>query len=1028
MNDLFKDAIAKGIDPALIRAAAAEAGVDLTDEDLPEIPLDQAIEMEGAQKLDLLAKAAEMGLPQELIDAAAEEMGMDVYRAKLELDQERANAEQAQAAYNLEAAEDTVGENLLESVAQAGQEVGNAISFIPDTITGAANRAFGTEIPTVNEGLESIGAPFRIGGDEQYVEEPFARESAKASGVAGLFGLAGAPVAGRNLGKAGATGVMAEFLGLGTGDDIALQGTALIERMGAEQAADLAKLSPEARVAQLSEIDLNNSFQVSTVAQREADEFVYNENLRQMDALMAHEADVMAFNDKWAKAADSLKEAQATLRAKGATADEIKKAKAKERAATERLQTLEAEGLEKLKNAPKAGRSLDEGVHNAASNGLADRYGISFSDASRAIIRSGGVEKRASFKALDDAVAKNVDDLYDGTADVVRFGEKLIRPATALMRDKVGQGSARNFERAFESSARDSEKLLRKYISRPDTLKGLREWMGRSDNKADFLNLGHQDYSSTTLLKEISERARKELTKDQYNMFRDILADTRMQNKRAARLYKDEVLQDKIYWTAKFLTKDDNSLVGRIKQGFNPREADPKSVDTTEVRRRGDARLMSQEQLDMYENPLIAQIDRFNEESMMLNLSENFNLRPALGLGDNSNQFFNELERQVTKAAGAEKGALARGIAEDTYKGSRKKPPRAIELFMKQSYAGTLGQVDSAMMNLHDVFVSAWRNGTVPTAKAVLETLRRDKDFDIRELGIGNDATSLEEFRSGIASKLEDMSKLEKGIDWYSEKAFKYSGFQAADRFGKGVTLRAAKYAFEDSAKAGTLAADFGHLATAKEWAQLRPGLKAGQKLSEYTPKQQELLEKVMFARLGEQQLISMAGRPLAYLQNPKFRPFWAMSGFAIKQADMLKMAVIDEAKKGNYAKAGQNAAEYMAFVAIGYSVVDTLRNLPAYMITGDDRKAPSAERMAARVIEQPMAAATLNKLGSPEDVKRMLSDPTGFAFGTVEPPGGAIGNVSKDVGRLLSGKEFKGYFLKSIPYGDFIYDLANAE
>ena len=551
--------------------------------------------------------------------------------------------------------------------------------------------------------------------------------------------------------------------------------------------------------------------------------------------------------------------------------------------------------------------------------------------------------------------------------------------------------------------------------------------MGKRENKADFLNLGHKDFNKNNdLLNSIVARARQQLTPEQFNMLKDVIADTRKQNARGRRIYKDDVLQDKLYWTAKHKGKKDESMVARIKGAFNPREADPTSVDTTNQRMRGDAHQMTDEQLDQWENPLIAQIDRFNDESMMVNLAEEFNMRPSLSVGDNSNKFFDELERQVSRGAGAEKGALARGLAEDTYKGSRKRPPRPVELFMKQSYAGTLGQVDSAMMNMHDVFVSAWRNGTVPTAKAVMETLKRDKDFDIRELGIGNDATSLEEFRGGIASQLEEMGKLEKGINWYSDKAFKYSGFQAADRFGKGVTLRAAKYAFEDAASNGTLMQDFGHLATPKEWAQLKPGLAKGQKLSEFTPKQQELLEKVMFARLGEQQLISMAGRPLLYLQNPVFRPFWAMSGFAIKQADMLKMAVWDEAKRGNYAEAGKAAAEYMLFVAVGYSVVDTLRNLPSYLMSGDERKAPSAERMLGRIVEQPMAAATLNKVGSPADLKRALSNPMDFAYGTIEPSGGFIGNAASDIGDMMQGEMPKGKVLKSIPFGDFVYDMAN--
>lgn len=1026
---LIQEARELGMSPDLIAQYAKKLGY--VDEDLPEVPAEQAerlrVEEKALESLALLKEAEELGMSPELIERQRAKMPeIAKYEEYLNQDQAIANAERDQAAYNLEAAEDTIGENLLESTAQASQEIGELFRIIPDGIIGGINWGFGTEIPGINEMLESAGVPLRVGGNENFVEEPFARGAAKAAGMAASVAGGVVPVAERNLATGG--GMVAEMLGVGTADDVAKAGgNAMIRDMATRQAQDLSKLSPEARIHSLNEINLDNPEQVLTIAQREADEFIYNENIREMDDLLKQEEWQAGFNDKWRKATDGMLGAQRVLKLKKSTAEEKKAAAKAEKKFEDELIKLEQEGRKVGDEQVKPSRELPIGAHQAAANGLADRFGLSYTDASRAITRAGGIEKRTSFKALDDAVTKNVDDLYDGTADVISWSEKLLRPVTALMRDKVGRGSARQFERAFESSARDGEKLLRKYISRPEALKGLREWMGQRENKADFLNLGHKDFNkSNALLNSIVARAREQLTPEQFNMLKDVIADTRKQNARGRRIYKDEVLQDKLYWTAKHKSKKDESTLARIKGAFNPREADPTSVDTTNQRKRGDARQMTDAQLDQWENPLIAQIDRFNDESMMINLAEEFNMRPSLKLKDDSNKFFDELERQVSRGAGTEKGALARGLAEDTYKGSRKRPPRPVELFMKQSYAGTLGQLDSAMMNMHDIFVSAWRNGTVPTAKAVMETLKRDKDFDIRDLGIGNDATSLEEFRGGIASQLEEMGKLEKGINWYSDKAFKYSGFQAADRFGKGVTLRAAKYAFEDAASNGTLMADFGHLATPKEWAQLKPGLAKGQKLSEFTPKQQELLEKVMFARLGEQQLISMAGRPLLYLQNPVFRPFWAMSGFAIKQADMLKMAVLDEAKKGNYAEAGKAAAEYMLFVAVGYSVVDTLRNLPSYLMTGDERKAPSIERMLGRIIEQPMAAATLNKVGSPADLKRAFSNPMDFAYGTIEPSGGFIGNAASDIGDLIQGEMPKGKILKSIPFGDPIYDMAN--
>ena len=49
-----------------------------------------------------------------------------------------------------------------------------------------------------------------------------------------------------------------------------------------------------------------------------------------------------------------------------------------------------------------------------------------------------------------------------------------------------------------------------------------------------------------------------------------------------------------------------------------------------------------------------------------------------------------------------------------------------------------------------------------------------------------------------------------------------------------------------------------------------------------------DLIEELMFAGLGQQQLISAAGRPAAWARHPNLRPLWALRGFVIKQQALL--------------------------------------------------------------------------------------------------------------------------------------------
>ena len=70
------------------------------------------------------------------------------------------------------------------------------------------------------------------------------------------------------------------------------------------------------------------------------------------------------------------------------------------------------------------------------------------------------------------------------------------------------------------------------------------------------------------------------------------------------------------------------------------------------------------------------------------------------------------------------RGEEARRIMNDAYMGSTMAPHPAIRAFMDLSYAGTLAQFKSAMLNTHDVFVSMVNQGVRPTLKALMQTRR----------------------------------------------------------------------------------------------------------------------------------------------------------------------------------------------------------------------------------------------------------------------------------------------------------------
>ena len=178
-----------------------------------------------------------------------------------------------------------------------------------------------------------------------------------------------------------------------------------------------------------------------------------------------------------------------------------------------------------------------------------------------------------------------------------------------------------------------------------------------------------------------------------------------------------------------------------------------------------------------------------------------------------------------------------------------------------------------------------------------------------------------------------------------------------------------------------------------------------------------------MFSRLGEQQLISAAGRPLGYLKNPNFRPVWALTGFAIKQAELAKVGMIDNIAAGKYKEAGKFTANYMLFAGLGYGLINQARGLPQALL-GKEEKEPSVEGVVIDALSQPLQVATFGKLGDPYSNAQFRQDPVGYLMTSFVPPAGLMGNFGEDLTDLIFKQESDFKTLRSIPGGDELIAL----
>lgn len=1003
VNALIKKAVALDIDVgALLRGAT----------DVP--PITEEEEKEAKKLLGLMAQAQELGIDPELIRAVeVEELG--VYRAKLEAQQEAADAERKDADYNLGAAEDTALENVGQFVSDVNTTVGKGLSFVADVGT-VLPRMGGTAIAKAT-GLMDQDAPVPsiaelFGSDINtrgfQSQEGVTRAAAQGVGDALMLGAGMAPVAR----AAGATSsVLADMAGIGMSTEAGVAGA--VGRGGVMAADDMAAvtrqgLDNQVSIDNLTQLDLTNKEQVGYWAEKVNAERAIAGNINVLE-----DAEVMA-NKKVAWEETQRKTAEKITKAEEA-GDKKKVKKLQRQLAKEETKFLDEYAP------PQAEDTLVSSLRTIEE--MAERFGEKPADIAKAISRAGGIEVPPSLENLAIRHRDNMRKLADSTAKsrLPNWFERAARPASRVVSKYVGTRAGSQFEKAFESAARNNEKMFAKYAQDTAGSTAVREWAERNDVKAAFLNLR---FTGKEGLQKIMQMADKSLDPAGRATFARLLKDTHDYNKRASRLYKKEALQDEVYW-ASAIKGDKPEVDARALYGDTG--GAPKTIGGAQERRRGIIE-PTDEALSQYENPFIAQLNRISGDENLLQLSEKFNLRPSVGVRDNTDDFFKAAQDQFKGQMSQTQVDNLTGLMKATVEGSRKTPNLPIRMFMKQAYAGTLGQFDSALLNLHDISVSAWHNGAMPTGKAFVQRLMQDGEFSLRELGMTNDATSLEEFRAGFDGAVAKTGGIEDFVDAYSEKAFRWSGFQTMDRFGKSVTLQAAKNAMEASAKKGTLAKDFGYLLDPRDLGVVSRALKAGKRLDEMTPEQQKVMEEAMFARLGEQQLISMAGRPLTYLQNPNLRPFWAMTGFAIKQADLLWEKVGVEVAKGNFGAAGAAAAGYVAWVAAGFGLVDSIRKVPSNLITGDERTEFSTENFAKRAGSQVASVATFNKLGDTYSLNKLAQDPVGFAFSSLEPPGGLISNLGQDISAAISGRDVKGKFLRSVPLvGDPLYDIWNS-
>jgi hypothetical protein len=358
--------------------------------------------------------------------------------------------------------------------------------------------------------------------------------------------------------------------------------------------------------------------------------------------------------------------------------------------------------------------------------------------------------------------------------------------------------------------------------------------------------------------------------------------------------------------------------------------------------------------VDDYLNPILTDFRRTANYENLHQMARVFDLPEAV-VEQQPFKMFETLRRHLVERGVSEKDAkIMQDIIRDDFVGQSRSPANWIQFLNSWGYAGSLAGPKSALLNLHDIPMAAVLYGP-SSFKGVFKKMGyKVEDKGIRQ-NVGEFMNYMQEqLNSGPASlskQLADTSR--KGTDLL----MRGSGFAWMDGVGKNAITRMIVQDAVDNVD--KLRNRWGFYFSESELQLIEKQIrKHGTDVGSMTGKGGQLFEELFFAGLGQQQLISSAGRPAAWSRNPNFRFAWALRGFAIKQLALAQRNIFDNIAKGNKKEAWEYMQRYALFSAGGFGLLNESRQ----WIWGDGNF--TAGGILTGFADQIVSTASINTIG----------------------------------------------------------------
>ena len=316
------------------------------------------------------------------------------------------------------------------------------------------------------------------------------------------------------------------------------------------------------------------------------------------------------------------------------------------------------------------------------------------------------------------------------------------------------------------------------------------------------------------------------------------------------------------------------------------------------------------------------------------------------------------------------------GMLQSRFIQGERSPNGFFKAVREVGYATTIANPLSALVQLGDTASAAIMHGLRNTIAAMFGK----KTIKLDTVGM----------QDRIVQELEDTSGM-------LNKLFRWSGFKAIDKFGKETLLNAAyrKSVAMTKTEAGRNAfrKKFGKV-YGDEIEGLMEDLQAG-----------NISDNVkfhMFNELSDVQPISLSEVPQGYLDNPNGgRVAYMLKTFTLKQYDLIRKNIIQEAKKGNYSGAVTYAIRYAAYMSIMNGTIQTIRDGLQGRITSTEE--------AIEIFPDAMLWEGLSVLGFNKYMSERYfggGDLRGLIGGTIIPPTPLADAAFKEFSDMFSGSE----------------------